>query len=130
MLCCNTTISKIQDPETKEEKWEPKGNSSEAPIIVAGRKLGFTTDELDAGYKRVLEVPFSSARKMMLTVTEVSGRSELCKGGLKLPAGSKYITVCKGAPNYILEACKGYVSESGDELLMTEAAKKDLYAVI
>merc|ERR1712107_272122 len=40
MLCCNTTINKIQDPETKEEKWEPKGNSSEAPIIVAGRKLG------------------------------------------------------------------------------------------
>merc|ERR1712048_1535005 len=60
----------------------------------------------------------------------MGGRSELCKGGLKLPAGSKYITVCKCAPNYILEACKGYVSENGDELPMTEATKKDHYAVI
>ena len=28
-------------------------------------------------YKRVLEIPFSSSRKMMLTVTDVSGRKEL-----------------------------------------------------
>merc|ERR1712232_1083145 len=61
MLCCNTKISKIQDPETKEDKWEPKGNSSEAPIIVAGMKLGFSTEEIEDGYRRVLEVPFSSA---------------------------------------------------------------------
>merc|ERR1719277_2491085 len=80
MLCCNTTVAKVQDPETQEDKWEPKGNSSEAPIIVAGMKIGFCTEEIEAQYKRQLEVPFSSARKMMLTVTDVSGRDELCKG--------------------------------------------------
>lgn len=26
----------------RKEKWEPKGNSSEAPIVVAARKVGLT----------------------------------------------------------------------------------------
>jgi Ca2+-transporting ATPase len=40
LLCCNTTLHKVR-VEGGEEKWEPKGNSSEAPIVVAGRKVGF-----------------------------------------------------------------------------------------
>merc|ERR1712232_465487 len=90
MLCCNTTLSKVKDPETGEEKWEPKGNSSEAPIVVAGRKVGFDDKTGDA-YKRVLEVPFSSSRKMMLTVSDVAKREELCAGGMPLPAGSNFL---------------------------------------
>merc|ERR1719251_77376 len=68
MLCCNTSLSKVKDPDTQEEKWEPKGNSSEAPIVVAARKVGFD-ENIGNEYKRVLEVPFSSSRKMMLTVS-------------------------------------------------------------
>jgi len=111
MLCCNTRIEKVV--ENGETKYEPKGNSSEAPIIVAGMKLGFKPEEIEKDCKRVLEVPFSSSRKMMLTVSDVSGRETLCQGGLKLPAGSKYYTVCKGAPNFIIDICTHITDEQG-----------------
>merc|ERR1719282_547144 len=62
VLCCNTTLSKVKDPETGEETYEPKGNSSEAPIVVAARKVGFSEDTAHE-YPRVLEIPFSSSRK-------------------------------------------------------------------
>ena len=78
LLCCNTTLEKVKDPDSGEMKWEPKGNSSEAPIVVAARKVGFAED-LAKAYKRVLEIPFSSSRKMMLTVSDVSGRATLCR---------------------------------------------------
>merc|ERR1719491_380502 len=55
LLCCNTTLSKVKDPDSGEEKWEPKGNSSEAPIVVAGRKVGFD-ESVANSYKRVMEI--------------------------------------------------------------------------
>merc|ERR1719203_2273042 len=86
LLCCNTTLSKVRDPDTNEEKWEPKGNSSEAPIVVAARKVGFD-ENVGKEYKRVLEIPFSSSRKMMLTLTDVSGRETICTKGMTLSSG-------------------------------------------
>jgi hypothetical protein len=56
LLCCNTTLSRVKNPETGEEKWEPKGNSSEAPLVVAARKIGFS-ENITQEYKRVLEIP-------------------------------------------------------------------------
>merc|ERR1719420_212870 len=91
MLCCNTRVEK----EKESGKWVPRGNSSEAPIIVAGMKLGFQAEAIEESDKRVLEIPFSSSRKMMLTVSDCAGKGTLCSGGMKLPAGSKFYTVCK-----------------------------------
>jgi magnesium-transporting ATPase (P-type) len=122
MLCCNTRIEKVV--ENGETKYEPKGNSSEAPIIVAGMKIGFKPEEIGKDCKRVLEVPFSSSRKMMLTVNDVTGRETLCQGGLKLPAGSKFYTVCKGAPNYIIDICTHISDEQGCAKAFS-AEKKD-----
>ena len=101
ILCCNTTLSK-EKGEDGVMKWTPKGNSSEAPIVVAARKVGLS-ENIANDYPRVLEVPFSSSRKMMLTVSKVGG-SHLCQGGMPLPPGTNYLTVCKGAPNYIIVA--------------------------
>jgi len=129
LLCCNTSLSKVKDPETGEEKWEPKGNSSEAPIVVASRKVGFSEDVCKE-YPRVMEIPFSSSRKMMLTVTDVSGRSELCEGGMPLPAGTKHLVVCKGAPNFIADFCTEQLMPDGTAAPMTEAAKAALLEVV
>merc|ERR1719456_1821477 len=129
LLCCNTTLSKVSDPETGTEKWEPKGNSSEAPIVVASRKAGFTESDF-AEFKRVLEVPFSSSRKMMLTVTNVSGKDRLCAGCVKLPSGNSFLTVCKGAPNYILELCTSQLKADGSTSTMTEADKAEVLKVV
>mmetsp|Transcript_39345 Transcript_39345/g.83847 ORF Transcript_39345/g.83847 Transcript_39345/m.83847 type:complete len:1092 (+) Transcript_39345:135-3410(+) len=128
-LCCNTTLSKVKDPETGEEKWEPKGNSSEAPIIVASRKVGFS-EEMAAKYKRQLEIPFSSSRKMMLTVTDVAGCSELGEGGMPLAAGTKHLVVCKGAPNFIADFCTEMLMPDGSSSPLTPAAKANIMNVV
>lgn len=130
MLCSNTTLSKVRDPDTKEEKWEPKGNSSEAPLVVAGMKLGFSTDFVAANYKRTLEIPFSSSRKMMLTVTDVSGKGKVCDGGLTLPSGTTQLTVCKGAPNFIMDICTSMVGKDGSIKQLTAADKEFAMAVV
>lgn len=129
VLCCNTTISLVKDEETGESKWEPKGNSSEAPIVVAARKVGFDERAADS-YKRKLEVPFSSARKMMLTLSDVTGRGELCKGGMPLPEGTKYLSVCKGAPNFILDVCAEQLTENGDSKPLTPEDKEHFLSII
>jgi len=129
LLCCNATLSKTEDAVSGETKWEPKGNPSEAPMVVASRKAGFTESSLDS-YKRVLEVPFSSSRKMMLTVTDMSGRECLCPGGVKLSTGSNYLAVCKGAPNYILDLCTTQLTEDGTSVPMTDADKKRVLQVV
>eukprot|EP00425_Heterocapsa_triquetra_P014693 CAMPEP_0195152994 /NCGR_PEP_ID=MMETSP0448-20130528/182926_1 /TAXON_ID=66468 /ORGANISM="Heterocapsa triquestra, Strain CCMP 448" /LENGTH=1051 /DNA_ID=CAMNT_0040191759 /DNA_START=111 /DNA_END=3262 /DNA_ORIENTATION=+ len=122
ILCCNTTLSKVKDPESGEEKWEPKGNSSEAPIVVAARKVGFS-ENIAQEYPRVLEIPFSSSRKMMLTVSDMGNRNELCPNGYQFPSGTKYLTVCKGAPNFIIEYCSHQLAEDGTMQPMTQADK-------
>merc|ERR1712241_1501735 len=110
-------------------KWEPKGNSSEAPIVVAARKVGFD-ENVDKEYKRVLEVPFSSSRKMMLTVTDVSGRDHLCDTGMALPVGTKLLSVCKGAPNFILDHCTEQLCADGSAKAMSPDDKKAVLDVV
>jgi magnesium-transporting ATPase (P-type) len=67
---------------------------------------------------------------MMLTVTDVSSRENLCSNGMALPAGSKHIVVCKGAPNYIADLCQERLGADGSVQPMTEAAKKSLLDVV
>merc|ERR1719329_327698 len=99
ICCCNTTLEK------KGDMWEPQGNSSE---------------DVSKSNKRVMEVPFSSARKMMLTVSEMSSGT-LCEGGITVDVeGAKMLTVCKGAPNFILKACAKYLQADGTMADLTE----------
>merc|ERR1712232_319376 len=51
-------------------------------------------------------------------------------GGMPLPGGSKYLTVCKGAPNYILDICSQFVQEDGSTEAMTAEAKKKILEVV
>ena len=129
ILCCNTTLDKVKDPDTGEEKWEPRGNSSEAPIVVAARKVGLT-ENVSKDYPRVIEIPFSSSRKMMLTVSDVSGRTNLCADGMPLPSGTKYVAVCKGAPNFIVDLCVERMMADGTVAKMTEEAKAEILKVV
>merc|ERR1711971_37620 len=77
-------------------------------------------------YKRILEVPFSSSRKMMLTVTHMPGQQTLCPGGAPLPSGSEFLVVCKGAPNYIVDLCSSCLAEDGTSTAMTDAKKEQI----
>merc|ERR1719356_411345 len=103
LLCCNTTIKKTTD-DNGNALWEPQGNSSEAPIVVAAQKIGFKGDDVAQEFERVVEVPFSSARKMMLTVSRMKD-SSLGSGGIAIDGSPNLVAVCKGAPNFILNSC-------------------------
>ena len=127
ILCCNTTLSKEKD-ESGVMKWTPKGNSSEAPIVVAARKVGLS-ENIAGNYPRVLEVPFSSSRKMMLTVSKVGG-SNLCDGGMPLPPGTNYLAVCKGAPNYIIDLCSEQLKADGSVGALTDEDKADILKIV
>jgi len=91
LLCSNTRLEQ-ETTEDGVERWVPRGNSSEAPIVVAAAKVGIQAGDVAAQHTRVLEIPFSSARKMMLAVSKVDGHSKLGDAGMALPEG------CESSP--------------------------------
>ncbi|TMW62952.1 hypothetical protein Poli38472_005570 [Pythium oligandrum] len=117
-LCCNTMLQKEPSEDgTGSFVWTPFGNASEAPLVVAAAKLGLWSDKVGEIYPRIDEIPFTSSRKMMITVTDVPSDGKL--GGLVLPIDSKVVAHVKGAPNYILPNCTRFVRTNGEIVEMT-----------
>ena len=120
VLCSNTTLEHAEDPDTKEMRWAPRGNSSEAPLVVGACKIGIKAEELAQTLKREYEIPFSSSRKMMVTISKTNGVS-----GLSHVAGvGQYTAHVKGAPNYILDKCTYYMRADGSIASLDSATKK------
>jgi P-type Ca2+ transporter type 2C len=74
-------------------RWTVQGDPTEGAMIVAARKAGLETDALDARFKRVGEVPFSSERKLMTTVHTDTEQQERLR------------IFTKGAPDILLARC-------------------------
>jgi potassium/sodium efflux P-type ATPase len=134
-LCSNCKIIQEEDEALGVMKWKPWGNSSEAPITVAAGKLNFWDidgkDESKA-HPRILEVPFSSSRKMMMTVHDFSKSEDkaMGPGGCKMPADSQYVSICKGAPNMVLQHCSKWQQKDGTFGPMSEDDKEMVLQVI
>ena len=92
VLCNDAGLFKESD------KWEIKGDPTEAALVVVAAKSGFHKVELDQKYPRLGEIPFSSERKRMTTFNKLEADSG------SLPA--KGLTAfSKGAPEVILGSC-------------------------
>jgi magnesium-transporting ATPase (P-type) len=110
------------------DKWEPRGNMSEAAIVVAAAKMGMglnqdTTMTDHAGIPE-LEVPFSSERKMAMTVHKVPTPGQVC--GVKFPKGyegAQYFAVIKGAPDRIHKLMPFVLSTDGSSVMMASARR-------
>ena len=120
VLCSNTTLKLEEDAESGQSKWTPRGNSSEAPLIVAGHKVGIKLEVLEKTLERAFEIPFSSSRKMMVTVTKTTGASEL----KHVAKEGEHTAHVKGAPNYILEKCTSIMGADGSVKPLDAAGKK------
>ncbi|CAI5745219.1 unnamed protein product, partial [Peronospora destructor] len=115
VLCSNTQLRQVEG-NSDETRWLPFGNSSEAPLVVAAAKAGIWEDNLVDDYPRLVEVPFSSSRKMMITVNAVPVvNGSAMFDALVLPGNvpPKLVANVKGAPNYILRNCTQYCQRDG-----------------
>lgn len=74
------------------------GDTTEAALMVAAQKIGFTREKLEQDLPRIAELPFSSDRKAMTTVHEVVGET-----AKRLFPNTKYISITKGAPDKLID---------------------------
>ena len=79
--------------QERDGRWTVQGDPTEGALLVAARKAGLEDEALETRFKRVGEVPFSSARKMMSTVHTDAGKVE------------ELLVFTKGAPDVLLARC-------------------------
>lgn len=82
----------------ENEKWEIKGDPTEAALVVAAAKAGLHKVDIDQKYPRLGEIPFSSERKRMTTISKLEADS----GSFPLKG---LVAFSKGAPEVILGSC-------------------------
>jgi Ca2+-transporting ATPase len=80
--------------QERDGRWEIQGDPTEGALIVAARKAGLSTEELQRRFNRIGEIPFSSERKLMSTVHSDS------EGG-----DDRIHAFTKGAPDVLLGRC-------------------------
>jgi Ca2+-transporting ATPase len=77
----------------EDGRWSVVGDPTEGALIIAARKLGLRSEQLQMRFARIGEVPFSAERKLMSTVhtdAETEGR---------------VLLFTKGAPEALLRRC-------------------------
>ena len=79
--------------EQHDGRWTVHGDPTEGALLVAARKCGLDSADLDKRLPRVGEVPFSSERKLMSTIHRDTEQ------------GHAGIVFTKGAPDVLLTRC-------------------------
>ena len=79
--------------QEQDGQWTIQGDPTEGALVVAARKDGVGPAALDARFRRVGEIPFSSERKLMSTIHTMPKREERCASSPK------------GAPDVLLTRC-------------------------
>jgi len=102
LLCSDAVL------EEKEGKWTVKGDPTEGALVVAAVKAGLHETEVRLENPRIEEIPFSSERKRMTTIHQMTD--------------GKKMAFMKGAPEVVLERCSHMLDGDGIKEL-SETAK-------
>lgn len=90
------------------------GDTTEGALIVAAAKAKVTKKELEKKYPRVHEIPFTSERKRMTTIHEISSE--------------ELMAFMKGAPEVILDRCTRIMTD-GESKKLTKKAKDKILKI-
>jgi Ca2+-transporting ATPase len=79
--------------QERDGRWSVEGDPTEGALVVAALKAGLKEEALEARFRRVGEIPFSSERKLMSTVHTDAEKQE------------RLLVFTKGAPDVLLTRC-------------------------
>ncbi len=103
VLCSD---AQLHGPHEEEPSWQPIGDPTEVALVSLAIKGHLVPAELRARAPRRAELPFDSAVQMMATQHQMAGGSRV---------------IIKGAPEAVLELCRGLRGAAGTEELTAEA---------
>lgn len=96
--------------EVEDGKRLAKGEPTEAAIVNRAIENNIDKYKLYEVYKRILDIPFDSNRKMMSTIHK---------------NGNEYLVITKGAPDVLLSRCK-YFDENGREVVLDNISRRKI----
>ena len=85
-----------------KEACEIAGDPTEAALIELADTYSLDKNNMEDLYRRVMEEPFDSIRKMMTTINKIPGSDS---------SGHDYILFSKGAPEVIMDKCTRIIKE-------------------
>jgi Ca2+-transporting ATPase len=111
-----STYGSIMKFDGEKEAWKCSGNMTDAALRVAAAKGGLSHDEghglelLKSSHPRdeQLEVSFTSARKMMVTVHKLPENRRL--ETLQFPTAATHVAILKGAPDRLISKMKAVLT--------------------
>lgn len=109
VLCNDAQLNETQD----EDQYRVSGSGTETALLVLGAKAGKRVE--DYGVERVEEVPFSSDRKMMGVLTQLSNGS--------------FEGWVKGAPEFLIKQCT-HIDVNGEQKVLNDHWKKTIESVL
>jgi Ca2+-transporting ATPase len=112
-MLLNAAINSTAHLEEKNGRWQTVGNSTEGALLSWLRERGVDYRTLRGQRRALLQRPFSSERKRMLTAIEHDGR---------------LLALVKGAPELLLERSSQFLNAQGREQAMTPTYRAQILA--
>ncbi len=120
MLCSDARLEKSGE-ENGQAIYRMVGDPTEGALVVAAVKAGLDQQAIETQYPRIMELPFDSARKRMMTLHDLQAPLPGFRSGLGK------IAFVKGAPDVLLKYCDQIVND-GRVVSLTETQKETTLA--